>query len=223
MVGRGGRQRIPRPPTIRPGRPSPWAHVPADRRSLGLDAVRERLADLPPPSPPDIAVPGSRDAAVLLPLFEEAGEARLILTKRPDTMPSHRGEIAFPGGKLDVGDVTLEAAALRETYEEIGIDPVDIEVVGELDALGTVGSRFTITPFVGLLEGRPELHPDPVEVARVFDVPLSALLADGVHSEEEWEVGLPDFTIQFFELDDETVWGATARILTRFLAHLVAD
>ncbi len=165
---------------------------------------------------------GARDAAVLLPIFEEAGETHLILTKRPDTMPTHRGEIAFPGGKLDEGvDDSLVAAALRETHEEIGIDPGEVEIAGELDTLGTVGSRFTIAPFVGLLEGRPELSPDPVEVVKAFDVPLAELLADGVHSEEEWEVGLPDFTIQLFELEDETVWGATARILTRFLAHLV--
>mgnify|MGYP003434654582 CR=1 FL=1 len=165
---------------------------------------------------------GSRDAAVLLPIFEEAGETHLILTKRPDKMPSQRGEIAFHGGKLDEGvDDSLVAAALRETHEEIGIVPGDVEVAGELDTFGTLGSRFTITPFVGLLAGRPELSPDPVEVVKAFDVPLAELLADGVHSEEEWEVGLPDFTIQFFELEDETVWGATARILTRFLAHLV--
>ena len=128
---------------------------------------------LPPPKRPEIELPGSRPAAVLIALFEEAGQARVILTKRPDTMPTHQGEIAFPGGKLDTAvDEDLAAAALREAHEEIGLAPELVEIVAELDHLFTVQARFTLAPFVGLLEGRPSLHPDQREVVRVFDIAL---------------------------------------------------
>jgi 8-oxo-dGTP pyrophosphatase MutT (NUDIX family) len=168
---------------------------------------------------------------VLVPIFEEDGEARIILTKRPDTMPSHQGEIAFPGGKLeDDVDADLEAAALREAEEEIGLDPTVVDVVAELDSITTVAGRFLLTPMVGLIEGRPALRPDPTEVVSVFDVAISDLLDDLAYREERWD--LPealgpeagyDRVIHFFELPGETVWGATARILVSFLEHLTGS
>lgn len=217
---RGGRQRIPRPPSVRPGGPPPWARIPPDQRHLSLADVRERCSRLPPPRPPAEIAPGSRAAAVLVALFDAGDEPVVILTKRPDTMPSHQGEIAFPGGGLRVGaDATPLDAALREAEEEIGLSRALVDVVAELDSIATVASRFTITPFVGMLDHRPELRPDPHEVVAILEVPLSELLADGVYREEHWG----DHTITFFELVGETVWGATARILTGFLAHLIAE
>ncbi len=179
---------------------------------------------VPPP-------PGARPAAVLVPIFEDGGEARLILTKRPEHMPSHRGEIAFPGGKLEAErDASLRDAALREAHEEIGLDPAAVEVVAELDSMTTVASRFVLTPFVGLVASRPALVPHPTEVVRAFDVPIAELLDDGVYREERWDVpadlGITpgrDRPIHFFELEGETVWGATARILAGFLAALTAE
>jgi 8-oxo-dGTP pyrophosphatase MutT (NUDIX family) len=222
MSVRGGRQRIPRPPTARAGGPPPWAHVPPESRRLSLDDVRQRCAALSPPRPPQLVVPGSRATAVLVPLFEEDGEARVILTKRPEHMPSHRGEIAFPGGKVqpDDDDTVLDAA-LREAEEEIGLPRSEVKIVAELDGISTIASRFTITPFVGLLTARPTLVPDPREVVKILDVPLSDLLDDGAYREERWDLGIPDRAVYFFELADETVWGATARILAGFLEHLV--
>jgi len=163
---------------------------------------------------------------VLMPFFDEDGEARVILTKRPETMPSHQGEIAFPGGKHqpDV-DESLLHAALREAQEEIGLERSTVEVAAELDSLGTVASRFTITPFVGLLDGRPALRRNPYEVVSVFDVPVAELLDPDAYREERWDLDgdeQPGRVIQFFLLPGETVWGATARILARFLAHLSA-
>lgn len=232
VVDRGGRQVIPRPPNARPGAPAPWAALAPGERRFTTDDVRAAAATFPPPSrptPPETA----RLAAVLMAVFDEGDgeerEARVILTKRPDTMPSHQGEIAFPGGKQEEHDDDLEAAALREAHEEVGLDPANVEVVGELDSLTTVAGRFVLTPFVGLLAERPALVPDPTEVVSVFDVAVSGLLEDGVFREELWDIpeGLgvtsgPGRSITFFELDDETVWGATARILTVFLERLTA-
>jgi 8-oxo-dGTP pyrophosphatase MutT (NUDIX family) len=219
MRRRGGRQRIPRPPTVRAGGPAPWSHLPADQRRLSLAQVRDRCAALPPPQPPAVVMPASRPAAVLVPLFESGGEAAVVLTKRPDTMPTHRGEVSFPGGGMRAGvDESLLDAALREAEEEIGLPRPAVEVVAELDTLATVGSRFTITPFVGIADPLPQLAPHPGEVVKILEVPLSELLTDGAYREEYWES--PDRAIHFFELPGETVWGATARILAAFLAHL---
>jgi 8-oxo-dGTP pyrophosphatase MutT (NUDIX family) len=192
---------------------------------MSLDEVRTRLGDLPPAVDRGPRIAGSRAAAVLVPLFEAGGEAHVVLIKRPETMPSHRGEIAFPGGKFEDGvDADLRATALREAHEEVGLAPGNVEVVSRLDGIGTVATRFTITPYVGFLPGpgRPSLEPNPREVVRILEVPLSELLDPAVYREERWDTHTADFDVHFYELPDETVWGATARILTGFLAHLAA-
>jgi len=242
-VGRGGAQRIPRPSSFRPGDLAPWADVVASLGPITLADVRAACAALPTPRDGLGALAHTRPAAVLVPIFEIGGEARVILTKRPDTMPSHQGEIAFPGGKLEPNtDADLQAAALREAYEEIGIEPDSVEIVGELDHLVTVSARFALAPFVGLLADPPLLVPHPREVTSVFDVTIDELLAPDVFHEERWDVPAdmlvgpererlgvedtragvmgPDRAIHFFDLPGETVWGATARILTGFLTHL---
>lgn len=171
----------------------------------------------------------SRDAGVLVAVFETDGEARLVLTKRPETMPSHPGEIAFPGGIVQPGvDATPEAAARREAHEEVGLASDSVDVVAALDPLGTVSSQFVIHPFVGVIDRPPRLRRDPHEVDRVFDVALTELLDPATYREERWTipagVGRPvasELVISFFELDGETVWGATARILRELLTRLV--
>lgn len=222
MSTRGGRQHIPRPPTSRPGRPAPWAHLDEAGRRFPLAEVGRRLAELPEAR--TLPEAGARPAAVLVPLFEEHGEARVILTKRPETMPSHRGEIAFPGGRFDpTVDIDLRDTALREAEEEVGLGAELVEVVARLDSIATVGSGFVITPFVAFLPGgRPSLVPDAREVVKVFDVALSELMHEEAYREERWDLWADDLPVHFYELPGETVWGATARILTAFLAHLVA-
>ena len=156
-----------------------------------------------------------------MPLFEAGGETRVVLTRRPDTMPSHRGDVAFPGGKVHPeADPTLLDAALREAEEEIGLPRAEVEIVAELDTISTVTSRFLVAPFVGVLATLPDLRPDHREVARLFDVALSELMADGVHRVEHWGTGMLTSDVHIFELEDETVWGLTARILSGFLTLL---
>jgi 8-oxo-dGTP pyrophosphatase MutT (NUDIX family) len=219
---RGGAQKIPRPPTIRLGDPAPWAGLSPDAVRLPLDEVRRRCLGFPrPPQAP--RVPGNQAAAVLVPLFETGGETRVVLTRRPDTMPSHRGDVAFPGGKVHPEvDATLLDAALREAEEEIGLERAAVEVVAELDTISTVTSRFLVAPFVGVVASPPVLRPDPREVARVFDVALSDLMAEGVHRVEHWGTGVLTRDVHIFELEDETVWGLTARILSGFLTLLTS-
>ena len=185
--------------------------------------MRSRFDGYPPPPEPPLQ-PGGRAAAVLLPVFEEDGEARIVLTRRPETMPSHRGEIAFPGGKLEPNvDHDARDAALREAQEEIGLRPELVDVVTALPTLGTVVGQFNITPFVGVVDGRPAVNAESREVDRVFDVALVELLDPDVYHEERWSWGLDgtDRAMQFYDLADETIWGATARILTGFLARIV--
>ncbi|HEV3363055.1 MAG TPA: CoA pyrophosphatase [Acidimicrobiia bacterium] len=215
--GRGGAQKIPRPPTIRPGPAAAWAGLPPDAVRLPLAEVRRRCLAFPaPPQTPYVS--DVQAAAVLVPLFESDGETRVVLTRRPDTMPSHRGDVAFPGGKVHPGiDATLRDAALREAEEEIGLPRSAVEVVAELDTISTVTSRFLVAPFVGVLAAPPELRPDPREVERVFDVALSELMGEGVHRVEQWGTGVLTREVHIFELEDETVWGLTARILSGFL------
>jgi 8-oxo-dGTP pyrophosphatase MutT (NUDIX family) len=232
------RRAIPRPPHNRAGGAAPWAGLPApDRRGITLDRVRTALVregrDVaggngkeprePWPALAGLVVDG-RPAAVLVPLFEEDGEVRVVLTVRSDRLTSHQGEVAFPGGRLEVGE-SMETAALREASEEVSLDPASVTVIGQLTAMPTVSSNSIMTPVVGTLRARPSLTANPGEVGRIFDVALADLVADGVFHEEWWSVpertgpGFPDgeFPVWFFDVADETVWGATARSLMELL------
>jgi 8-oxo-dGTP pyrophosphatase MutT (NUDIX family) len=164
-----------------------------------------------------------RPAAVLVPLFEEDDETRVVLTRRAAHLRSHTGEVSFPGGRLDPGEEAV-AAALREAGEEVGIDPRAVEILGQLAPLTTMSSAAAITPFVGVMARRPVLHPNPAEVELAFDVALADLVSDGVYHEERWsrpERG--EWPVHFFDLPEDIVWGATARILHELLVLVVSQ
>jgi len=156
---------------------------------------------------------------VLAALFDEEGESRVVLTRRASTMRSHRSEVSFPGGRVEAGE-TLVGAALRESNEEVGLDPRDVEVIGELTPLTTFSSGALIQPFVGFLPGRPLLRANPNEVELAFDVALAELLADGIHRSERWAFGDVRRDIHFFDLPGDIVWGATARMLWELLSRV---
>jgi 8-oxo-dGTP pyrophosphatase MutT (NUDIX family) len=201
------------------GGAAPWASFALASGPVTLARVRERFAGYVPPV---VAPrPGARAAAVLVPVFDAVGEARVVLTRRPETMPSHRGDIAFPGGKVEPDlDVDARAAALREAEEEIGLPRAAVDVVAELPSVGTAVGQFVMTPFVGILDPKPQLVADSREVDRVFDVSLSELLDPEIYRSEVWQFWGEARLMHFFDLDDETVWGATARVLADFLAVL---
>lgn len=183
---------------------------------LSLDAV---LGAVPPVDPQRGLTPAfddSRPAAVLIALFDGEHGAEVVLTRRSTRLSHHRGEISFPGGRLDTGETVVDAA-LREAHEEVDLRPELVTVCGELDHLNTMVSRSYIVPLVARLAARPTLQANPAEVERVLFVPLADLVRPDTHREERWGVPPDDFAIQFFELDDETIWGATGRMLYQLL------
>lgn len=158
----------------------------------------------------------TKAAAVLAPLYEDDAGVRVILTRRSAALRVHSGEVSFPGGRQDPGE-DLADTARREAFEEIGLDPASVELIGELDHLTTISSDSFIIPFVGILPGRPELYPSPAEVEAVLHVPLEELLRPDVYREEQWDIFGTERPIHFFELAGDTVWGATAAMLRQFL------
>ena len=217
---------IPRPAAWRPGPGASWSRPGVDLpgRILVADVRRALLArgepdDRAAAEVPRLALPGAsrRPAAVLCALFDEDGQAHVVLTRRSSGLRSHTHQVSFPGGRLDRGEDALSAAQ-REAHEEVGLDPSTVEVIGRLARLRTALNPAPITPFVAALPGRPELRPNPAEVERAYTVPLIELTGPDVYRQEIWTFpdGL-DRPMEFYELIGDTVWGATARMLTDLL------
>ena len=161
--------------------------------------------------------PGFRQAAVLLPLYQNEAGPQLVLTKRTELVPTHKGQIGFPGGGFEEADGDLLATVLREAREEIGLQPEDVEILGTLDDTATVTSRHVVRPFVGFVPHPYPYRPDPFEIERLIHLPLSALLRGAPFREEIWERDGDAVTVFFYEHDGDTVWGLTARILKQFV------
>ena len=145
----------------------------------------------------------------------------MLLTRRAWHLRSHKGEVCFPGGRQDEGETPVQAA-LREAHEEVLLDPSQVMVVGELDHLATLVSRSLIVPIVARLDQRPVLSAGTSEVDRIFTTPLVDFLRADTYREEHWTRDDITFPVTFFELDNETVWGATARLLRDLLVLATA-
>lgn len=164
-----------------------------------------------------------RRAAVLVPLYEREGEAYVLLTKRADDLPHHQGQIGFPGGGAEPGDGSLRATALREAFEEVGLAPEAVEIIGELDDTETASSNFVVTPFVGWVPYPYPFATDHREIQELIEVPLAAFRDPGRLRVEIWEREGRERPVYFYDVGPHTVWGLTARILREFLAILDAD
>ena len=162
----------------------------------------------------DRTLPPARPAATLLLLYPgEAGELTLPLTVRHPDLRAHAGEISLPGGAVDATDGSRQAAALREAWEEVGVDPALVTIVGALDDIWIPVSNFDLRPFVGTAAERPALVPHTDEVAEIVELPLRHLLTDGVVTEER--IQGPGWTLQaaVYRHGGHRIWGATARTL----------
>lgn len=155
-------------------------------------------------------------AAVLIPLLFKQGEWHVLVTQRTETVEHHKGQISFPGGACDPGDADLQETALRETLEEVGIPPEDVEVLGALDDFPTITS-FVVTPFVGVIPYPSAFHLNRYEVEAVIEVPLSFLHDPGNLRVEQWEHQGHLHDVLFWDYGPYTIWGATARMLKNLL------
>lgn len=213
------------------------------------DEVRARLARLPSqpppagllPPPPDwlrpVPTDGSslperpargtdaRAAAALVCLFPDAaGDIRVVLTERVDHGGDHSGEVSLPGGKTEPGELDPVETALRESREEVGLDPVAcrLEILGFLEPTWIPASNFLVTPVVGLAATAPALVADPGEVFAIFDAPLEAFLPDAPRTILERTIRGWPLRYGAYPVDGRIVWGATARILAQLGALLAA-
>ena len=155
-------------------------------------------------------------AAVLVPLVRKDGEWHVLVTKRTQKVEHHKGQISFPGGAWEPGDADLEATALRETYEEIGLSPQSVQLLGVLDDCPTI-TGFRITPFVGVIPPSFDYRPNAGEVEAVIEVPLSFLQEPANMGREQREYQGRVYDLVFWRYGPYTIWGATARILKGFL------
>jgi 8-oxo-dGTP pyrophosphatase MutT (NUDIX family) len=188
-----------------------------------IESIRTKLAGYTPNQLPSDNRPL---AAVLIPIYVVDGAYHIVLTKRTDRVEHHKGEISFPGGARDPEDIDLEATALRESHEEIGLHPKHVEVIGRVDDFITV-SQFHVTPYVGLIDIDASPYnwlPQAREVAEILEVPVPHLvdpqnlvmdrrvMSDGRVAEME-----------SYAWREHLVWGATARMLRNFLEVAVLE
>jgi len=158
-------------------------------------------------------------AGVLLLLYEKGGRLHLLLTRRTERVLHHRGQISFPGGEQHPGE-SLEATALREATEELGVDLEAAQPLGRLTPLYIAPSNYCIYPTVTYLPGEPLFRPQPEEVAEVIEIPVSHLAEPANRRRETWTIGDRAADVPFFEFQGHKIWGATAMVLAEFLALL---
>ncbi len=161
----------------------------------------------------------TRAAAVLVPIVQREGDLHLVFIRRSDSVESHRGQVAFPGGRVDPTDATLLDTALREAHEEVGIEPHLVDVLGGFPTMSTVSSGMRVAPFVGLLKRPVDYRIQQVEVAEVFEVPLHVLADARYRGLYEWrrDKDRPSSNFPAIFYSGQTIWGLTLRITESLL------
>jgi 8-oxo-dGTP pyrophosphatase MutT (NUDIX family) len=168
---------------------------------------------------------GAHDGAALLLVYPHDDTLHLALTVRGTGLRNHTGQVSLPGGRVDEGE-TIEAAALREANEEIGLDPATVELLGRLTPLHIPVSGFLLHPVVGFTSMRPAFQRAEWEVARIIEAPVS-ILSDPTVIKHEFRPRVVkgesiDVTVPYYDIDGEKVWGATAMVLAEFCAILTS-
>jgi len=165
-------------------------------------------------------------SAVLIPIYYKQGQHYILFTKRTEKVRDHKGQICFPGGACEEKDGTPFNTAVRECTEEIGLPTEAVELLGELDDLRTIGTSYVISPFVAAISWPFPLKVDPMEVEKIIEVPISALLDKDCLRQGTDILSGQTVTTYFYNYRGEVIWGATARILNQFLdiwAQLMND
>jgi len=185
-------------------------------------AAQLRMMPLPPP-------PGQKTyqevgddclrGAVLILLYPRDGETHTVFIRRPQTVVHHKGQIAFPGGHVEDGETPAEAA-VREAWEEIGVDPARIRVMGGLTPLYIPPSRYCIYPFVAATDASPVFLPQPGEVDEIIEAPLAPFFEGRNRRTETWAFDMGPRQVPFYAVGSHKIWGATAMVLSEFLEIL---
>jgi 8-oxo-dGTP pyrophosphatase MutT (NUDIX family) len=162
--------------------------------------------------------PDARQGGVLALLYLYGGHVHLPLILRPTYTGVHSGQVGFPGGGREPVDVDLTATALREAYEEIGVSPHEVEVLGHLSPLFVIASNYLVHPTVGWCGHRPAFRNDPYEVALLLETPLAHLLDPATAQREVWTLRGRAVDVPFYQVANQTVWGATAMMLSELLS-----
>ena len=166
--------------------------------------------------------PGPVPAAVLLPLYLKEGGCHVLFTKRTEHLHHHRGEISFPGGVRHPEDLDLLETALRESREEVGIDPADVDVLGQLDDFYSIHD-YRVTPYVGFLPPDYRFNINPEEIERIIEAPLSHLRRPEIFRTEDWNWKGRQHPVHFYDYRGDEIWGLTAAILKQFLDRVAAS
>lgn len=183
------------------------------RRHLELRLGRH--ADEAPSGDHGVTGKGGLPAAVLIGLVNRPAGPTVLLTKRTEHLRDHAGQICFPGGRIEPEDASIEAAALREAEEEIGLEPAKVDLISRLGAYNTT-TGFRIHPVVGWIEPPLTFQPDEFEVAEVFELPLAFVLDPGNHQKQSYERGREKRSYYVLPYEGRFIWGATAGMLVLF-------
>lgn len=178
--------------------------------------MRERLRRVLAAYEPQPVDATGVEAAVLLLIYERDGEPHVVFQKRSEHVLHHKGQISFPGGTADATDPDLRFTALRETDEEMGVVPEDIDLLGQLDEIHTI-TNFRVTPFVGWLRRQYDFRYPDAEVAYLLEVPISHLLDPRYFVPDRRSVRGKQVVLPAYRFRGDLIWGATARMLTNFL------
>lgn len=155
-------------------------------------------------------------SSVLLLLFKKDGVWNTVLIKRPEYNGHHSGQISLPGGKAEQGDADLIATALRETYEEIGVEPTDVEIVGKLSSVQIPVSGFLVEPYIGVVNYTPVFLPDPKEVSKIITTDIWYFVKQDIRDVFTYKRGSFCIDAPYFKLNGEKLWGATAMMFCEF-------
>ena len=160
-----------------------------------------------------------KPAGVLIPVMQRADELSLLLTQRSAELKHHAGQVSFPGGRMESHDEDVGITALRETHEEVGIEPHHVSVIGYLGPMPTI-TGYAVTPVVGLVSDTAELVIDRTEVEYTFEVPLEFVLDEANDRLVEREFHGRRFPMVEFHYEEQRIWGATAQMLLIFREYV---